>query len=410
MNDRFKVSGKFKTYWTKNRIIKTAKKYSLRSEWVKESPNSYAAAVFRNLHKNINVVGHFQKKWTRKGGWTREKIIAEAKKFKYRTDWKKHKSYQAAQNRGWVNDPEIAGHLSNERLSRRKYSKKLVLKSAQKFKFKSQWKRACDGEYQAAIKYGWFSDATKHMGLMGSRYYRCLYTIKIKDKKKIYVGLTYNLERRIYDHLRSKRFKRYNKKDLIIKQVSKYIHKNQAAKLEDKLIKKYIKEGFSLFNKKEAGGLGGGEKIWTKAKVLKEALKFKKRIDFKKYSKGAYGASINGKYYDEATKHMKVYWKFKWTKKKIFQDALKYKTKTEWARGSRSYDAAQSKGWIQEASKHMLNGKIFWTKKKVLSEAKKYKKRVDFQKNAWGAYQAAHRIGCYREAVKHMKIRKNQFS
>ena len=95
--------------------------------------------------------------------WTREKIIASAKKFKYRSEWRKDKSYKAANNRGWVNDPEISGHLSNARLSRRKYSKKLVLKSALKFKFKSKWKKACDGEYQAAIKYGWFSGATKHM-------------------------------------------------------------------------------------------------------------------------------------------------------------------------------------------------------------------------------------------------------
>ena len=64
--------------------------------------------------------------------------------------------------------------------------------------------KACDGEYQAASKYGWLNEATKHMGLMGSRYYRCLYTIKIKGKKLIYVGLTYNFDQRIKDHLKLK--------------------------------------------------------------------------------------------------------------------------------------------------------------------------------------------------------------
>ena len=346
----------FKTYWTKKRIIKHAKKYHHRINWIKYDEKSYMAAVYRNLLKDPKVVGHFKKKWERKDGWSKEKIIAAAKKFNYRSEWKKDKSYQAAQNRGLLFDKEISGHLSNARLSRRKYSKKSVIASAQKFKFKSKWKKAHDGEYQAAVKYGWHKEATKHMGLMGSKYYRCLYTIKIKNKKVIYVGLTYDYDQRIYNHLRSKRFKKYRIKDLVIKKVSNYIHKNKAAKLEEQLIKQYINKGYNLLNIKEAGGLGGGELIWTKAKVLKEALKFNKRIDFKKYSRGAYMASIRGKYYSKATKHMEYFWKFKWTKKKVFQDALKYKTRTEWARNSRSYDAAQANGWLKEASKHMIWG------------------------------------------------------
>ena len=170
-----------------------------------------------------------------------------------------------------------------------------------------------------------------------------------------------------------------------------------------------IFQTYNLLNIKEGGGLGGDELIWTKKKVLKEALKFKKRVDFKHYSRGAYMASIRGKYYSEATKHMKYFWKFKWSKKKVFQDALKYQTRSEWARNSRSYDAAQTNGWLQDASKHMRDGNIFWTKKKVLKEALKYKKRIDFQKKSNGAYNAAHRIGCYHEATKHMKKLKNQF-
>ena len=410
MNLRSKRTGKFETFWTKKKIINEAKKYSLRSEWINNSPGSYSAAVYRKLHLNKDVIGHFKKKWTRKGGWTRKKIILAAKKFIYRSDWKKDKSYSAANNRGWVNDPEISGHLSNARLTRRKYSKKSIIRSAQKFKFKSEWKKACDGEYQAASKYGWLNEATKHMGLMGSRYYRCLYTIKIKGKKLIYVGLTYNFDQRIKDHLKTQRFKKYKKTDLIVEKVSQYIHKNKAAIKEGELIKKYSKKGYQLLNKKEAGGLGSTERVWTKPKVLKEALKFNKRIDFKNKSKGAYGASIKGNYYKEATKHMKVFWELKWTKKKVFKEAKKYKTRTEWARNSASYDCAQRNGWIDEAAKHMSHGLTVWTKEKILVEALKYKKIIEFQKKSKGAYDASRRIGCFNKATLHMKRRKNQFS
>jgi len=403
MKPRFKVSEKFKTFWTKKKVFEEAKKYSYKHEWIKKSPNSYAAAVYRKWHKDKKVIGHFEKNFTRKEGWTRDKIIQSAKKFIYRSDWRNDKSYSAANNRGWVNDPEISAHLSNARLTRRKYSRKTVIKSAKKFRFKQIWRKSCPGEYQAAIKYGWFKVATKHMGLMGSRYYRCLYTIKIRRKKIIYVGLTYNYEERIYNHLRSKRFNKFKKGHLIFKKVSQYIHKNQASKKENEIIKDYLKKGYEVLNKKKAGGLGGGQKIWTKEKVLNHALKYNKRKDFKINSSGAYSASIKGNYYKEATKHMKVFWEFKWTKKKVFEEAKKYKTRTEWAKNSGSYDRAQSKGWINEAAKHMSYGLIKWTKEKILIEALKYKKIIDFQKNSSGAYNAARRIGCFDEATSHIK-------
>ena len=80
MNPRSKATGKFETFWTKKKIINEAKKYSLRSEWINNSPGSYSAAVYRKLHLNKDVIGHFKKKWTRKGGWTRKKNNLSSKK------------------------------------------------------------------------------------------------------------------------------------------------------------------------------------------------------------------------------------------------------------------------------------------------------------------------------------------
>lgn len=57
----------------------------------------------------------------------------------------------------------------------------------------------------------------------------------------------------------------------------------------------------------------------------------------------------------------------------------------------------------------MQDGNIFWTKDKILKEALKFKKRIDFQNRSKGAYQAAKRVGCYKEAISHMKKFKNQF-
>lgn len=403
MPARFLSSGRFKTYWTKSKIIANAKKYTTRAEWEKNS-KSYAAAVYRDLLKDPKVTGHFLNRWERKNAWNKEKIKASANKFNYRSEWRKDKSYKAAQRLGLLFDKDISGHLSSAILSKRKYTKSLVIKSAKKFRFKSEWNKSCDGEYQAAKKYGWYKEATKHMDLMGSRYYRCLYSIKVKNKKIAYIGLTYNFEERIKSHLKTKRFKKFEKKDLIIKRISNYIHKNEAAKLEIKLIEKLSKQNYELLNIKEGGGLGGGVLIWTKDKVLKSAKKFMQTSKWKKGEPGSYSAARKDGYFKEATKHMKYLWKFKWSKENVLKDALKYKTRTDWLRGSNgAYWAANDNGWSKEATAHMVYKGIKWTKEKVLKDALKYKFRRQWALNSGAADAARKRLNCYEEATKHMK-------
>ena len=53
---------------------------------------------------------------------------------------------------------------------------------------------------------------------------------------------------------------------------------------------------------------------WTKKACKKEALKYKKRSDFKKGSNGSYNADRKNGWLDEICAHMEVF-KGKWTKK-----------------------------------------------------------------------------------------------
>jgi len=343
-----------------------------------------------------------------KGFWNVARIKRAAKKFKYRYEWRKDKSYDAAKRFRVVNDKNISGHLLNIRPTRRNWTNTEIIKIAKKFRYKEEWRQKHNGSYQASWKQGVFLAATKHMVPMGSRYYRCLYSIEIKGENKIYIGLTFNYHQRIKAHLETKRFKKY-KKSLIFKKLTKYLHKDKAAKLENIYINKMKKKGYIILNSKIGGGLGGGPLLWNRKNILESAKKYKTIKEWEKFEDGACQAARKKGLMKEASKHMIRLWEFKWTKKKVFQDALKYKTRTEWARSSRSYDRAQRKGWLKKASKHMRDGNIYWTKDKVLIEAKKYKKRIDFQNKSRGAYQAARRIGCYKEATKHMKRLSNQF-
>ena len=45
--------------------------------------------------------------------WTREDIIESARRFNTKSEWRKgdSKAYEACQRGGWLNDPDITGHM-----------------------------------------------------------------------------------------------------------------------------------------------------------------------------------------------------------------------------------------------------------------------------------------------------------
>jgi hypothetical protein len=349
-----------KVIWTFDKIKKSAKRYKTRKDWRKDNKSSYNVAKIRKLTSNKIITGHFIKSDNARK-WTPKKIIKSAKKYKHLIDWRKN-HYQAY----------IRAHRTG-------LLKKIKLK----------------------------------MKGLGDQYSRCIYSIKVRNRKIIYIGLTFNYETRIKAHLKSNRFKElkkeFGKNSIITKKITRYISRDNAAKLEQKIIDDFKKKGFKLLNKIQAGGLGSMKRKWNKKAIYDTSKNYNYLKDWREKETGAYQAAKKLGYLDDIRKNLIKGWEFKWNKKSIFKDAKKYQTRTEWARSSRSYDAAQRKGWIDKASKHMRDGNIFWTKEKVLLEAKKFNKRIDFQNKSKGAYVAAQRIGCYHEAVKHMKKFKNQY-
>jgi isopentenyldiphosphate isomerase len=149
---------------------------------------------------------------------------------------------------------------------------------------------------------------------------------------------------------------------------------------------------------------------WTKGKCHKEALKYKSKIDYQKYSKDAYLAAFRNNWLGDITKHMirptnqnKI-----WYKRNCKIEALKYKSRTEFYCGSiGAYKAAHKNHWLDEVCSHMLSKrkpKNYWTKENVLNEALKYTSKKDFHKNSKAAYVAASKNDWLNSVCKHMKI------
>lgn len=401
-------------YWTLERIKKSASKYNSVKEWYKNDFDAYAAASRLKALPEITKIMH--KEIVANDYWNKKTITHAVKKFSSFKEWheKDRRSYAAAQRRGLLDDKGVTGHLYKVEGRESKWTKKLIFDDALKYRSRSEWKQRSRQASRMARQLGIFQLAVEHMERVGSKFKRCIYSLEVKDQKIIYYGLTLNFKERISAHLKTKRFqkliKTYGRKNLLIKQLTDYIPKDDAAELEISLISDARLNGFNVLNKDSGGGLGGSELIWTKEKVFLSAQNFRHKVRWKEAFPSAYSAARKSGYLEEATNHMEILNpKGKWTKELVLEEAKKYKHKSDWQKCSvGSYEAAKNQGLFEEATAHMTRKPIKskWNKTNVLLEAKKFKYKSDWAKKSSGSYNAAYKNNWIKDAAKHMQNKK----
>lgn len=346
--------------WTYKALETSANKYNSVKDWRTEEPSAYATACARKLLPKLTK--HMSKIIVH-GYWTKEKVLASAKKFETIVSW-----------------------VTNE-----------------------------SSAYGAARKNGWLKESIKHMRRVGNKKIRCVYSIKVKGKKIIYIGLTGDIKRRMRDHFRENPkiidlVNKFGIKSLIKKQLTDYILAEKAINIERKLITEYKSQDYKVLNIARAGSLGGTTIKWTKEKILIQAKKYKTIAEWLKNDVLSYKAAWSMGILKEATKHMERLWEKKWTDEKIIEAALRYKTFKLWLeKDKNSYAAAQKRNLLKDPriTKHLtkVQGSSIWkwTKEKILKDAKKYNLRSSWKKNSPSAYKAARERGYFEQAVMHMK-------
>jgi predicted GIY-YIG superfamily endonuclease len=155
-------------------------------------------------------------------------------------------------------------------------------------------------------------------------------------------------------------------------------------------------------------GSGFMKKKWTGEAILKEAKKYKSKSEWQYNSKASYNAAYNKGLLVNFSKHMKKPdMTRKWTREAVIKNAKQFKYITEWTKNfSGAVDTARTKGWMKEATAHMVRpawkGLRIWTKEKILEDAKKFKHRVRWSEKSGGAYAAAMRMSILKIATNHM--------
>lgn len=296
-----------------------------------------------------------------KGYWTFDRVKEEALKYKTRNDFNKlsKSAYLAAHRNGWLDD--VCSHMKIVNT----YDFDKVKEEALKYTSRVDFKKGSLGCYASACRNGWIDEVCSHMQLQGSLYKRQVYIASFDDNS-IYIGLTFNFNKRKSEHL-SRNSSVYNymiKTGLepVFKIISEELLSNEeAAKLECDLIEHYKSLGFNVLNKAKGGGLGGSIKIWTLERVKEEALKYNSRNEFKINSPSAYIIANRNKWLNDVCYHMTGGRKLNgyWTLERVKEEALKYRTKKEFEKGSISaYNIAHKNGWIEDICSHMVSGRF----------------------------------------------------
>ncbi len=285
-----------------------------------------------------------------------------------------------------------------------RWTEQMLIEEALKYNNRSDFSKGSGGAYKKASSMKILDKITTHMSRQGDIYNRFIYTIEFENNS-IYIGLTCNLERRKFEHIKNSSNKYVNN---YISNNIKYIFNSDnilykaedAIMLECFLIDKYKNEGYKVLNISKGGGLGGSKK-WSDNMLKKEALKYNTRLSFQKLSSGAYQSSKSRGILNEICKHMID--RFIWTNENIKIEALKYKNRSDFSKYSVSaYGSSIKLGILDDVCSHMDTVKINWSYEMLKEEALKYNNRTEFSKNGKNAYQTAYNKGLLDDICSHM--------
>ena len=382
--------------WTKEEVIDLAKNFTRMNHFKITHPRAYAAARRNKWLDDIRpfmVPAYVE--------WDKEKVHQEALKYETRRQFQTHskKAYQVARYNGWLDD--VTTHMENRQ---NLWNPDDIWNEALKYNHIRDFIKGSPNAYAAAKRRPNYQEIVSHMTPLGNRLNRFIYSYEFPDNT-VYVGLTFDLNARdkqhrkkeksaVYQHIKSTGL------EPEFKQITdSFVSAIDAKVLEQKIIEKYINEGWKILNIATAGGLGSSVlDNWTKEMVIEVAKKYETKNEFCiKERRACLIAKRNG-WYEDATKHMRIT-KIMWDEDLIKKEAEKYTNKTDFKKGSpNAYRAAEVRGILDNITQNMSPSRInkydkIWDRESAEKEVSKFNNIKDLRDNEGGLYMAIHRHG-----------------
>lgn len=383
--------------WDFSKVQEIASQYSTRTEFQKQARGAYCWA--RENGSLELVCSHMKKVIV----YDLEKVINIAQKYKNRGEFalKEASAYAWAKRNNKLS--EVCSHMD---ILRNRWTFESAKEAALQFNSRSEFNKKCPGAYEWAVRNDFLEKICDHMKPIGHRYKRALYIYEFENGSA-YIGLTYNYRARHLEHMRrGSVYEESRKAKFTYIELNVWMAPEIAQKEEERLIEKYISDGWNVLNVAKAGSLGGSTVTWDLDAVKKEGLKYKTKKEFREKSGSAYVAACKIGM-DKACPHLKNLRK-SWDLESIKKEGRKYKTKREFSQNSTvAYGLAVEIG-IEKVCPHLSNLREAWSLEKVQKEALCYDTRGAFQNGSKSAYVWAQRNGKLDLVCGHMKSGKKR--
>ena len=336
-------------HWTLENLVEDAKKHCTRIEWKNNNPSGYATARSKGCLEKCCT--HMVRTRNPDGYWTRERVIESARNYQTIAAWSLPQAgaYDAAKSKGWLED--ATRHMVRVFSHGEHTIYFLLLQYNINFIYQ---KRFDDLRDKAPLPIDFYlPDVDLAIEFHGRQHFAV-------SKNSMFKKDFANMQRRddIKRHYATAKGMGYLEIDTpAVEEIEKVIIQNVSAIASKRgILLTLAKRNLTSKERQILSSLG----VWTKETVISDALKYTLLKDWTNCGNAAYQIACKNGWVDDVTAHMarsqkpKVYW----TKERTLEDAKKYKSKMEWFRGNQSgWATAQRNGWLDECSVHMSPSK-----------------------------------------------------
>lgn len=268
---------------------KEASKYKNRKEFQKNNRKMYLIS----LKNEWLDIFYGKREILPKGYWTKERCQEEANKYKNRRDFRLNsKAYSPSVENEWLH--EICEHIPGH-LPKGYWTKEKCQEEAFKYESRIDFEKNSISACVTARKNDLIDEICLHMKPKGNLYKRCIYAIEFSDNN-VYIGLTYDVNRRFNRHIidnRSSVYKHILNTGLYpnIRVLTTFLSTVEAQIKETEKVIEYFENGWIILNRTKCGALGSNRLFWDKERIIKECMKYKNKEELKKNSSGAWSSA-----------------------------------------------------------------------------------------------------------------------
>lgn len=392
------------TVWTNEMLAEAASKYATRGEFLANDRRAYHVAHKRGLVDQICAHMPVRKK-PKLRKWSLDAMLDLAASCDSIMDFRTNhpRAYAISHSHGWW--PQISSHMTRSRPLNGYWSKERTADEAKRYSTRSDFIRRCPAAADAAYSNGWIDDVCAHMRTRGNRTMRAIYVIKAKDERLVYIGLTFDPQRRYLNHKHGR--KRTSASRIVdrphtFKVVTRFMPTHEAALYEKRLISWFVECGWEVANISDGGGPGGGKREWTLDRLQEAANGYATRGAFYKGNRKAYDAAhsyglldtlfaghVNNGFREDIAQD--------YTVEQLEEIASKFETRRRFqmARGG-AYQAAYRRGLVDHIFRNHPNGGNVhqaWDDRKIINAGRQCSSAAEFKASNYTAWKAAYRRG-----------------